>query len=87
MAEQVRIIIYSLRLGKLVIERDSANAVKWVMGVKRPLWKLITVLREIKALLISREISFSHVSKSANEVAYFFTKQGVDSAIRGVYHL
>lgn len=28
----------SLGLGKLVIESNSANAVKWVSGVKKPPW-------------------------------------------------
>lgn len=76
----------SFGLDRLVVESNSVNEVKWTSRVKKTLWKLINVVREIKALLIDREISFSQVSRSANRVR-FFAKQGVDSAFQGDYHL
>lgn len=42
----------SIGRGKLFIESDSTNTVKWVTGVKRPSWRLAIVIREIKALII-----------------------------------
>lgn len=65
----------SLGLGKLVIERNSANAVKWVSGVKKPPWQLVTVVREIKSPLKGRKILFTKVNRSANGIANFFAKQ------------
>lgn len=34
--------------GKLIIEGDSANAIKWAKGQRWPPWRLITMVREIK---------------------------------------
>lgn len=59
-------------LDRLVVKSDSANVVKWVSGVKKPQWKLITVVKEIKALLIGQEISFLQISRLANGVRDFF---------------
>lgn len=57
-----------------MIESDSPNAAKWARGVKRPLWRLITLAREIKELASDLEVSFVQISRSANGVADFFAK-------------
>lgn len=45
--------------GKLNIEEDSTNAIKWAKELKRPPWKLILVIiREIRALCFSLEVPF-----------------------------
>lgn len=41
----------SLGLDKLVTESDLTNAIKWVLGVNKLLWKLVTMIREMNALL------------------------------------
>lgn len=59
--------------GKLEIESDSSNAIKWARGVKRPPWRLITLVGEIKGLIVG--------------LADFFTKNGVEESILGIFHL
>lgn len=61
--------------------------IKWVKGTKRPLWKLITVVREIKELSSGHEVVFTQVRRSANVVADFFVKIGVNSPNKGVFIL
>lgn len=61
---------------KLVVESDSSNAIKWARGVKRPPWRLITLLREIKELVSGQETSFVHIKRTTNGVADFFAKNG-----------
>lgn len=51
--------------GKLVIEGDSANTIKWLRVNKRLPYKLITAVREIKNLCIGEEISFVQVRWAA----------------------
>lgn len=36
--------------GKLIIEGDSANTIKWTRGSKCPCWKLVSIVRVTKAL-------------------------------------
>lgn len=75
----------ALRGEKLIIESDSFNAIKWAKGLKRPPWRLITLVREIKELFVGLEVSFSQISRSPNGVAVFLAKNGVDGAIRGTF--
>lgn len=72
---------------KLIIESDSSNAIKWPRRVKRPPWRLIKLVREIRDLAAGLEASFVHISKSVNGVADFFAKNGVEGATRGTFHL
>lgn len=48
---------------KLVIESNSSNAIKWAKGMKRPPWRLITLVREIRDLVVGLEVSFVHISR------------------------
>lgn len=59
---------------KLEIENDSSNAIKWTKGIKRPPWRLITFVREIKGLFVGLEVSFLHIKQSANDMADFLLK-------------
>lgn len=73
--------------GELIIEGDSKNAIKWALGLKRPPRKLITIVREIRALYSGRVISFMPVRRSVNGVADFFAKNGMDSTTVGMFYL
>lgn len=73
--------------GPLVIERDSANAIKWAKGLERLPWKLITLAREIRGLTLGMDVSFVQVSRTSNEVADFFAKYGVNNSDSGVFLL
>lgn len=66
--------------GKLIIEGDSGNAIKQARGSKRPPWKLIILARKISTLCTMREVSFSLIRRSANRVADFLAKWGVDKS-------
>lgn len=70
-----------------MIESDSSNAIKWASGVKRPPWRLITLVREIKDLAAGMEVFFSLISRSANGVVDFFVKNGVGGPIHGTFQL
>lgn len=63
------------------------NAIKWVRGLKRPPWKMITTVREIRALASGLEVSFGQISQSTNGVANYFAKNGVNGSVTGVFHL
>lgn len=76
-----------LRGGKLVVEGDSTNAIKWAMGLKRRPWRLIATVREIRAQVLGVEVSFVHISRTTNGVANFFTKNEVGGSITGVFQL
>lgn len=65
----------------------QSNAIKWARGVKRPPWRLITLVREIRDMTAGLEVSFVHISRSANGVADFFAKHGVEGETRGTFHL
>lgn len=43
--------------GPLVIEGDSTNAIKWAKGLKCPLWKLVSIVKEIKGLSLGMDVS------------------------------
>lgn len=47
-----------MRRGKLIIEGDSVNAIKWAKELKQPPWKLTTIVREMKAMCSGHEVSF-----------------------------
>lgn len=70
-----------------LVQMIPINAIKWSRGLKWPPWRLITVVREIKALWSGKEISFALVKRTANGVANFFTKNIMDSPILGVFYL
>lgn len=64
--------------GKLIVEGDLVNAIKWATGCKRPPWKLVLVVREIRALCSGRDASFVRVRRPVNGVTDFLMKIGVD---------
>lgn len=45
------------------------------------------MVREMKELVRGLEVSFDHISRSANGVADFFAKNGVEGSIFGVFHI
>lgn len=73
--------------GNLIIEEDSANAFKWALGLQRPPWRLINVVRKVRELAKGMEVSFTKVGRSANGVVDFFAKLGVDSLCAGVFFI
>lgn len=76
-----------LRGGRLVSEGDSTNAIKWAKALKRPHWRLITTVKEIRALVEGLEVSFVKINRSTNGVANFFAMNGVEGSVYGVFHL
>lgn len=73
--------------GNLVIEGDSTNAFKWAIGSKRPPWRLNNVVREVRVLASELGVSFAQVRRSANGVADYFAKLGVDNHWEGVFFI
>lgn len=47
-----------MRRVNLIIKGDLTNAIKLARGLKRPPWKMATVVREIRALCLGLEVSF-----------------------------
>lgn len=67
--------------GKLVIEGDLENRIKWTVGSMCPPSKLVLVSREIRALCSGREISFLLVRRSTIGVADILAKWEVDRGL------
>lgn len=59
------------------IEGYSANAIKCARGSKIPPWKLLSVVRENNALVLTVDVFFQHV-RSVNGVADFLAKLGLE---------
>lgn len=76
-----------IQAGETNYRRGLGNAIKWAKGLKWSPWKLITIVREIRALFLGHKISFALVRGTANGVVDFFVKNGVDSLIAGVFYL
>lgn len=56
---------------------DSTNAISWASNRRDPLWKLVNIVRDIKRPCSHGGITFTHVAWSANNVADFLAKVGV----------
>lgn len=50
------------------VESDSFNAISWLKSLEVP-WKLQFYFNKIKAITSTTQVSFAHVSKSANGMA------------------
>lgn len=77
----------SLREGEIDCGIGLYKCNKVPFGLKSPLWKLITTVRKIKVFCSGRKIPFVSIQRSANRVADFFAKNGVDSNLTGVFHI
>lgn len=64
--EALQIFSHSFQ-GSLIVESDSFNMVSW-MNHSKP-WKLQFCFNEIKTLVSSLSVEFSHVLRSANVFA------------------
>lgn len=73
--------------GKLITEGNSANAIKWAMGHKRPPWRLITVVRKIREMVSGMDVSFLQIGRATNGMADFFAKLVVTGLSSGVFFL
>lgn len=60
------------------MEGGSTNAITWASGKRRTTWRLTPIAKDMSRLCMGRDISFRHVSQSANAVADFLSKMGMD---------
>lgn len=61
----------------LIVESNSSNARSWVNSFRGP-WKMQFYFNEIRPLASRFQVSFQHISRSANCMAYCLAKQGVE---------
>lgn len=61
----------------LIVESDSANAISWVKSLKG-LWKMQFLQNEISHLISDINAMFQYISRSANGIADYLAKQGVN---------
>lgn len=66
---------------RLIVESNSFNAISWMNTPANRPWKFFNYFQEIKLLSSSIQISFQHMSRSANGMADCFAKQEVDMSV------
>lgn len=55
--------------------------------MKRSPWKVITTVREIRALVSGLKVSFAQSNRTVNGVADYFAKNGVNGSVTSVFRL
>ena len=69
------------------MESDLSHAITWVSTSNGGPWKFQFILNEIKSLLYSIQVDFSHILCSGNAMSDALAKQGVDHLTHVVFNL
>lgn len=72
----------------LIIGAGLGEENQWLRVIRQmPSQRLITTVREIRALVSGLEVSFMRISQTTNRVADFFAKNGVDGSVTCIFQL